>query len=195
MVKKKGLKKFNISNKLAYTLIVILSIALLGIGVYAYNLPPPTNVGHTLNEIAQPSGCGSNQVLTWTGSAWTCTPLVDSRFSITTNGLCYNAPATCGPLISAACTLPIRETTFTTIDTCLLTDQSDLIIDCTDNCLNLGVACNGDISTTCSGGTTAGYTMDSVKCPGSSTHTAYCYCSPVSIYSKENYVPAGQRCI
>ncbi len=73
MSKKKRSKKFNISNRLAYTLIIVLSIVLLGIGVYAYNLPPPTNVGHTLNEIAQPSGCLANQVLTWTGSAWTCT--------------------------------------------------------------------------------------------------------------------------
>lgn len=194
MVKKKGLKRFDISNRLAYTLMVILSIALLGIGVYA----AAPNPGHSANQIGDWPACGSGQVLGVVSGALTCvTPsATDSRFSITTNGLCYNAPATCGPLISAACTLPIRETTFTTIDACLLTDQSDLIMDCTDNCLNLGVACNGDISTTCSGGTTAGYTMDSVKCgPGSSTHTAYCYCSPVSIYSKENYVPAGQRCI
>lgn len=51
MGKKKRSKKFNISNRLAYTLIIVLSIVLLGIGVYAYNLPPPTNVGHTANEL------------------------------------------------------------------------------------------------------------------------------------------------
>ena len=48
MKKEKRLKKFNISNKLAYTLMVILSIALLGIGVYANSVGTKPNPGHLL---------------------------------------------------------------------------------------------------------------------------------------------------
>jgi hypothetical protein len=51
MVVKKRLKKFSISNKLAYTLMVILSLALLGIGVYAYGGNNPPVMGHTAGEI------------------------------------------------------------------------------------------------------------------------------------------------
>lgn len=102
MSKKKRSKKFNISNRLAYTLIIILSIVLLGMGVYAYNMPPPTNVGHTINEIAQPSGCLANQVLTWTGSAWTCTtpaagtkiPVYQCPMSIVATNYCANVQLT-----------------------------------------------------------------------------------------------------
>ena len=47
MKKEKRLKKFNISNRLAYTLMVILSIALLGIGVWA----AAPNPGHSANEL------------------------------------------------------------------------------------------------------------------------------------------------
>ncbi|MEK6833007.1 MAG: hypothetical protein AABY32_03075 [Nanoarchaeota archaeon] len=73
MVSKKRLKKFNISNKLAYTLIVILSIVLLGIGVYAYNYAPsnPTIMGHTTNEITWPT-CSSGQYLTISGGNVVC---------------------------------------------------------------------------------------------------------------------------
>ncbi|HOC97211.1 MAG TPA: hypothetical protein PKJ54_02920 [Candidatus Pacearchaeota archaeon] len=47
MKKEKRLKKFNISNRLAYTLMVILSIVLLGIGVWA----AAPNPGHSANEL------------------------------------------------------------------------------------------------------------------------------------------------
>ena len=69
---KKRLKKFNISNKLAYTLIVIALVIGLGIGVVAYNLPPPTFVGHTTNEITWPA-CASGAYLTVSGGAVACT--------------------------------------------------------------------------------------------------------------------------
>lgn len=65
MKRKKGLKKFNISNRLAYTLMVILSIALLGIGVYAGN---PSYFGHNAQDLnldwGSVSGC--------TGSVYDC---------------------------------------------------------------------------------------------------------------------------
>lgn len=198
MVKKKRNNKFQISNKLAYTLIALTFIIGLGVGVIALTPGVAPNPGHTLASVSPASPCSTGQAIVWDGTNLVCsTPTAqDARFTIDSRGLCYNAPATCGSPIPTACTLPIRETTFTTIDDCLLTDEYDLIMDCTDTCLDLGVACNGDISTTCSGGTTAGYTMDSVKCgPGSGTNTAYCYCSPVSVYLKEDYTPPGQRCI
>ncbi len=96
MKKKKGLKRFNlfnISNKFGYTLIVILTIVLLGIGVYAYGGTSPSTVGHTTGEIMpsctglirgtsgsanswscipSPPTCSSGQALTYDGSAWAC---------------------------------------------------------------------------------------------------------------------------
>ena len=53
-----------ISNRLAYTLIVISIVILLGMGVYAA-------VGHSFSEISGPSCTG---LLKWTGSVWSCMP-------------------------------------------------------------------------------------------------------------------------
>lgn len=75
MKKKKGLKRFNlfdISNKLGYTLIVILTIVLLGIGVYALTPGVAPSPGHTLATIAPPSPCSSGQVITWNGANLVC---------------------------------------------------------------------------------------------------------------------------
>ena len=65
---KRRLKRFNISNKLAYTLIVILFIITLGVGVYAIGSVP--NPGHSLSQL-QP--CDNGQTLIVSGGAWTCT--------------------------------------------------------------------------------------------------------------------------
>jgi hypothetical protein len=72
MKKKKGGVFSNISNKLAYTLIVILSLILLAIGVIAYGGTAPATVGHTTGEIAWPT-CSSGQYLTVSGGAVVCT--------------------------------------------------------------------------------------------------------------------------
>jgi hypothetical protein len=56
-------------------------IAILAIGglifAYAYNNPPvggnPAVMGHSIDEIGTPASCAAGQVLTWSGSAWSCT--------------------------------------------------------------------------------------------------------------------------
>ena len=70
MKKKKREMFSNVSNKLAYTLIVILSLALFGIGVYAATYSA-SGAGHPYTEI---STCGANQILQMNsaGNAWTC---------------------------------------------------------------------------------------------------------------------------
>jgi hypothetical protein len=73
MVSRKRLKRFNISNKLAYTLIVIALIVGLGIGVLALSPGVAPNPGHTIDVVAPPSDCSAGQVLTWSGSSWSCT--------------------------------------------------------------------------------------------------------------------------
>lgn len=73
MVGKKRLNKSNISNKLAYTLIVVALIVGLGIGVLALTPGVAPNPGHTIDTVAPPSSCTAGQVLTWSGSAWSCT--------------------------------------------------------------------------------------------------------------------------
>ncbi len=78
MKKEKGLKKFNISNKLAYTLMVILSIALFGIGVYAYNSGNnPSIMGHSAGELN----------LNW-GSATSCVGTATNCESIWLQSTC-----------------------------------------------------------------------------------------------------------
>jgi hypothetical protein len=71
MVGKKRTKKFNISNKLAYTLIVIALIIGLGIGVLAYGTSSPSTMGHSLGEISMPA-CSNGQVLGMVSGAWAC---------------------------------------------------------------------------------------------------------------------------
>ncbi len=92
--------KLIIYSKTLYTIIgIFISLLLIGIGVYAYNQPPPTYVGHTTGEL-MPSSCtgfisgventanswscisssiptctGPEQGLTWTGSLWQCKTL------------------------------------------------------------------------------------------------------------------------
>ncbi len=70
---KNNFNKFNISNRLSYTLIAIFSFLLIGVGVYASmtaGIAP--NPGHTLDNVSAPTGCGSNTYLKWTGDSWIC---------------------------------------------------------------------------------------------------------------------------
>jgi hypothetical protein len=73
MRKKKREVFKNISNKFAYTIITLCIVILLAIGVYAYGTSSPSVFGHSIGELAPPTSCTANQILTWTGSAWTCT--------------------------------------------------------------------------------------------------------------------------
>jgi hypothetical protein len=67
MVGKKRSKKFNLSNKLAYTLIAIFSIIFIGVGVYAAVAAGTTpNPGHSIQTIGAPTNCAVGQYLRYT---------------------------------------------------------------------------------------------------------------------------------
>lgn len=89
-----GSKRFNISNKLFYTIVFVIALVLIGVGVYAYGTSSPTTFGHSTNEIAAPSGCSSGQVLSWTGSSWTCTDTGVSGLEVVTLDTC-NGEVSC----------------------------------------------------------------------------------------------------
>lgn len=112
---KRGKKKFNISNKLAYTLIAISLIILLGIGVYAYGGTSPAVMGHSMGElmpscsgiltgtansanswacIPAPPVCAASQSLRWTGSDWECKDISSPRIAI------YSCPVSIASTIS-----------------------------------------------------------------------------------------------
>ncbi len=56
---KKGVKKeSNFSKRLSYTIIAVLSILLVGVGVYAYGTSAPSTFGHTMSELTPPAYCG-----------------------------------------------------------------------------------------------------------------------------------------
>ncbi|MFH1503484.1 MAG: hypothetical protein ABIE36_02410, partial [Candidatus Diapherotrites archaeon] len=73
MVSKKRSKKFNISNKLAYTLMIIALVVGLGVGVIALSAGETPNPGHNIQSVGPPDTCSAGQVLTFTGSSWSCT--------------------------------------------------------------------------------------------------------------------------
>ncbi len=50
----------NISNKLAYTLIVVLTIILVALGVYAYGGSAPATMGHSAGELDLSGGVNGN---------------------------------------------------------------------------------------------------------------------------------------
>ncbi|MFH1311027.1 MAG: hypothetical protein ABIH65_01325 [Nanoarchaeota archaeon] len=71
MVNKKEKNLFlnkKISNRLSYTIISLVALILVAVIVYAI-VPNP---GHPISAIEEPSGCVAGQVLTWTGSVWSC---------------------------------------------------------------------------------------------------------------------------
>lgn len=69
-----------LSNKLHYSLITIAAILLIGVGVYAYGGTTPSTMGHSIGEIAPPSGCSAGQVLRMVpaGVGWDCVNVVSS---------------------------------------------------------------------------------------------------------------------
>jgi len=77
--------RINISDKIFYVLIVALAIVAIGVIVYA-QVPNP---GHSIADIAPPSGCDASQVLQWTGSDWTCTPLDVPKTYVGTTSASY----------------------------------------------------------------------------------------------------------
>lgn len=74
-MKKKGKEiqiNIHLTNRWLYTLIAIGILAIIGVGVYALSPGVAPNPGHSISDVAPPSGCTANQVLQWTGSSWTC---------------------------------------------------------------------------------------------------------------------------
>ena len=66
---KKGKNK---SNFLLYVLITVVILCAVAFGAYAYGTSNPSAFGHSVEEIAPPTGCAAGQFLKWTGSAWSC---------------------------------------------------------------------------------------------------------------------------
>jgi hypothetical protein len=121
---KKG-KRF-LSNRLAYTLIIIGILIIVAVGVYAANslLTPGVapNPGHTISQTAPPSACSAGQVLQWTGASnadggWVCVDLPSSQnppkvssvpiYQIT-NSICTGVgsmtlSSTCTPVACGVC--------------------------------------------------------------------------------------------
>lgn len=72
-------RKIYLSNKLFYSLIVVLALLLIGVGVYAYNptspdtLGTPSVMGHTLSEIMPPYDCqNKGSYVKYSSGVWTC---------------------------------------------------------------------------------------------------------------------------
>ena len=87
MVKKKNLKnskKFQISNRLSYTIIAFVALVLAATIVYAANVnsggtPSP---GHSISQLGSPATCVAGQFLQWTGvtpdGGWACADISSS---------------------------------------------------------------------------------------------------------------------
>jgi hypothetical protein len=191
MIKKNNLKKFDISNKLAYILIAIFSFILIGVGVYAYGGSVPSTVGHSLGEIALPS-CSVGQVLDWTGSDWSCLTLssTDMRLSIEAGGVCYTTPVSTCAVTTQSCSnfFQIQDEYWYN---CASNGATARTAECLARCRASGPACNGD-TTSCPGGTTAQYnTVTYQTCGG--VHLLICTCTTTNSYSQEGYLPAGTK--
>jgi len=192
MKKKKRGRNFNISNRLAYTLIAFAFI--IGLTAVIYAVVP--NPGHSLSQLEMPSCTSSGQALTWNGAAWICgTPSgTDSRFTVNSSGLCYNSPAMCGPLISTSC-----YWFFQIYQHCNEYNSYNTL--CLDWCDSHRQSsdCNGDISSACSGGTTtthatSAYGSCDVMYQDGTGDTILCACYG-SNYELENLIPEGIRCL
>ena len=190
---KKRKKNFEISNKLAYTLIAILSIILIGVGVYAWNYPgPPSTMGHSAGELAPPASCASGQTLTYNGATWICAKPsgTDTRFTINSNGICYTAPDTC-KYESLYCGSFGYVLVELAEGQCDFLSQSTLNSLCGGECNEqYGFACDGRNSFC--GGSVVNYQGNGF-CEGGST--VYCQCEGSGIYTQATFIPSGTRCV
>jgi len=66
--------QINFTDKWFYTFVVVISLIVIGVFVYAV----APNPGHDITQIAEPSGCSADQFLKWTGSSWTCEAITSS---------------------------------------------------------------------------------------------------------------------
>ncbi len=64
--------QINFTDKWFYTFVVVISLIVIGIGVYAVNPGESGDPGHNIDSIGPPIACDTDQYLQWTGSVWTC---------------------------------------------------------------------------------------------------------------------------
>ena len=111
-------KKFqiNLTNKWFYTFVAIGVFILLGVGVYAFGGNTPNIMGHSINEIASPSGCEAGQVLTWAGSSWGCVDMASG------DGTIIQSKLQCPPRRMVISTIDIndnKENGFASYENCV----------------------------------------------------------------------------
>ncbi|GIU68327.1 MAG: hypothetical protein KatS3mg001_177 [Candidatus Pacearchaeota archaeon] len=61
-----------ISNKLAYTIIAVFALIVVGLGVFALGAGETPNPGHNIQSIGPPNPCDANQFLKFDGTNWVC---------------------------------------------------------------------------------------------------------------------------
>ncbi len=190
-------KRRKVSYKFLYLIIIFLFLILISVSVYAFNSSLGVSVmGHNFEEISPPAGCASGQAVMWNGASWVCGTTVsgiDSKYTTDSSGLCFDAPAYCTSSVEY-CT----DTRYVTVDvgqTCDSFSSDDLDTICWASCYNqLGYACDGDTSSNCNDGTHVYYSGSGAYCEGGSIVSCFCSVSSVP-YTKEQYHPAGKRCI
>ena len=106
--------------------------------------------------------------------------------------MCYDAPGTCSLVVKSCGN--VKSLTYS-YSGCGSSSSSEMDNFCDLRCSGQGLACRGDTTSSCSGGTNVGYTGTATSC-SSQINTIYCFCSPTpSSYKEESYTPAGERCI
>lgn len=93
----------NLSNRVAYTLMAILILAIVGVGVYALTPggnpsgTPSQNPGHLISIIDPPSPCTNNQVLQWdnTDGVWKCATMTTTESDPTVKVFAKNGITSC----------------------------------------------------------------------------------------------------
>jgi|WetSurMetagenome_2_1015567.scaffolds.fasta_scaffold21883_8 hypothetical protein len=69
--KKRKIKK-NFNNRLIYFFVTLGILVALAFGVYAFGTFNPSSFGHSLGELAAPSGCTAGQLLQYNGTSFVC---------------------------------------------------------------------------------------------------------------------------
>ncbi len=64
--------QINFTDKWFYTFVVVISLIIIGVGVYALTPGGSGDPGHNIDSVGPPSGCVANEYLQWDGSVWTC---------------------------------------------------------------------------------------------------------------------------
>jgi hypothetical protein len=75
-MKKRLSININFTNRFLYTFISVVIILIVGVSVYAFGTSTPSTFGHSVGELAPPTGCNANEILQWSGSVWACTDSV-----------------------------------------------------------------------------------------------------------------------